>query len=263
VNSELIGLALEAGGVKGFSHIATLKVFEMCNAKVDVIAGSSAGAIVGALYSLYGDADQVYDEFSKNVISFLKGKAIKSSVPMFEFVMRKALITLDDYYEFFKALFGKTKFSELRTKLIVVAFDCEEYQSVVIDEGFIVDAVLASCTVPGVFEPTYIGGSKVLDGGVLSPLPTEELKELGADKIVASIFEEEIPDYQTQFELLSTIDTIKGREILEEELKLADFVFSYPVEVEWSEFEKHEQVYTDAMKVAMDRRDQFENFIRR
>lgn len=259
----MIGLALEAGGVKGFSHIATLKILDAYDVKLDMIAGSSAGAIVGALYAMYGDADKVYEVFSTNVVSFMKDKSLKSSVPIFELVIKKALISLDDYYQFFKAIFGRTKFSDLKTKLVVVTFDCESRESIVIDEGFLVDAVLASCTVPGVFEPTYLCGVKVLDGGVLSPLPTEELNERGIDKIIASMFSEEIPDYQTQFDLLSTLDSIKNQEILRQERQLADFVFDYDVQAEWSEFEKYESVYNDALRIAMDRRDEFENFLGR
>ncbi len=260
---RLVGLALEAGGVKGFTHIATLKLLDMYDVRLNMIAGSSAGAIVGALYAMYGDADKVYEEFSTNVVSFMKDKSLKSSVPMFELVIKKALISLDDYYQFFKALFGRIKFSQLKTKLVVVAFDCENRESMVIDEGFLVDAVLASCTVPGVFEPTYLCGTKVLDGGVLSPLPTEELRKRGMDRIIASLFEEEIPDYQTQFGLLSTLDSIKNQEILRQEMQIADFVFDYPVQAEWSEFERYESIYNEALKIAMDRRDEFENFIRR
>ncbi|HQO05505.1 MAG TPA: patatin-like phospholipase family protein, partial [Fervidobacterium sp.] len=86
----MVGLALEAGGVKGFTHIATLKLLDMYDVRLNMIAGSSAGAIVGALYAMYGDADKVYEEFSTNVVSFMKDKSLKSSVPMFELVIKKA-----------------------------------------------------------------------------------------------------------------------------------------------------------------------------
>ncbi|WP_241685545.1 patatin-like phospholipase family protein [Fervidobacterium changbaicum] len=260
----MIGLALQAGGVKGFSHIATLKVFEECKTKPDIISGSSAGAIVGALYALHNDSDVVYKAFSDAVRKFLKKQKSKPEPIMnFEMVIKESLYSLDEYYQFFKALFGKRKFSELKTKLLVVAFDIESWKSFIIDEGYVVDAVLASCTVPGVFEPTYIAGVRMLDGGVLSPVPTFELKQYGVDKIVASIFKESVPSYTTHMELMLTIDAIKESYIIQHELSIADFVFSYPVNVNWQDFNKYAEVYENALNVARRVKDEFENFIRR
>jgi Predicted esterase of the alpha-beta hydrolase superfamily len=73
----MVGLALQAGGVKGFSHIATLKVFEECNVKPDVISGSSAGSIVGALYALHGSSEIAYKVFAETVRKFLKKQRTK------------------------------------------------------------------------------------------------------------------------------------------------------------------------------------------
>jgi Predicted esterase of the alpha-beta hydrolase superfamily len=178
-------------------------------------------------------------------------------------VIKDALYSLDEFYQFFKEMFGKKKFSEIKTKLLVVAFDIETWKSFVIDEGYLVDAVLASCTVPGVFEPTYIAGVRMLDGGVLSPIPTFELKDYGADTIVASAFEELIPPYATHMELMLTVDAVKESYIVQNELSEADFTFFYPISVNWQDFAKYEEVYKNALIVARRVKDEFENFIRR
>jgi len=260
----MFGLALQAGGVKGFSHIATLKVFEECNVKPDVISGSSAGSIVGALYALHGSSEIAYKVFAETVRKFLKKQRTKPEPIMnLEMVIKDALYSLDEFYQFFKEMFGKKKFSELKTKLLVVAFDIETWKSFVIDEGYLVDAVLASCTVPGVFEPTYIAGVRMLDGGVLSPIPTFELKDYGADTIVASAFEELIPPYATHMELMLTVDAVKESYIVQNELSEADFTFFYPISVNWQDFAKYEEVYKNALIVARRVKDEFENFIRR
>lgn len=260
----MIGVALEAGGVKGFVHIATLKLFDLCNTKPDVIAGSSFGSIVGTLYSMFQDADKVYSILSENIEYFLRTNNIsKPKFTNLELVIKESLFTLDEYYEFFKRLYGRIKFSDLKIPVLVVAFDYENMRSFVIEEGYLVDAVLASCTVPGVFEPTYIAGSKMLDGGVLSPLPTTELKEYGADKIVASIFVEPKKNYNTQMELMLYIDSLKGDMILQKEEEEANFVISYPIDVDWTEFQKYKQIFSLGVNVAMKRRDEFEDFLRR
>jgi len=260
----MIGVALEAGGVKGFVHIATLKLFDVYNQKPDIVGGSSFGSIVGTLYSIYQDADKVYAVLSENTEYFLKNNNFSpSKFTNLELVVKESLFTLDEYYKFFKRLYGRTKFSDLKIPVLVVVFDLENMSSMVINEGYIVDAVLASCTVPGVFEPTFIAGSKMLDGGVLSPLPTTELKEYGADKIVASIFVEPKKSYNTQMELMLYIDSLKGEMILQKEVENSDFVISYPIEVDWTEFRKYREIFNLGMNVAMKRRDEFENFLRR
>ncbi len=260
----MIGLALEAGGVKGFSHIATLKLFELCGKKPDIISGSSFGSIVGTLYALYQDSEKVYGVLSENITNFLKKKKISNSKFFsFELILVESLIDLDDYYDFFKSLYGRTKFSDLKIPVDVVAFDMENLESIVINEGFLVDAVLASCTVPGVFEPTYIAGTKMLDGGILSPVPVIELKSQGVEKVVASIFEEPKKLYNTRMELMLYIDSVKGDIILQREIETADFVISYPISVQWNEVEKYGEVYNNALKIIYNRRDEFENFIGR
>ncbi|MGQ9856773.1 MAG: patatin-like phospholipase family protein [Fervidobacterium sp.] len=261
----MLGIALQAGGVKGFSHIATLKVFEECSVVPDIISGSSAGSIVGGLYAVHQDAEAVYSVFSKTVKKFLRKQKTKPEPIMnFEMTIKESLYSVDEYYEFFKELFGKTKFSELKTKLLVIAFDLSEMKSITIDEGFLVDAVLASCTVPGVFEPTHLAGSKMLDGGVLSPVPAKELKDCGVDKVVASIFDEEIPTYKTYADLMLAVDWLKERAIVNKELDYyVDFCFRYPISVSWKDFDKCEKVYSDALKIARGVKDEFQDFIGR
>ncbi|ABS60139.1 MULTISPECIES: patatin-like phospholipase family protein [Fervidobacterium] len=260
----MIGLALEAGGVKGFSHIATLKLFELCGKKPDIISGSSFGSIVGTLYALYQDSEKVYGVLAENITNFLKRKKFSNfKFFNFELILVESLVDLDDYYDFFKSLYGRAKFSDLKIPVDVVAFDMENLESIVINEGFLVDAVLASCTVPGVFEPTYIAGTKMLDGGVLSPVPVIELRNKGVERVVASIFEEPKNSYNTHMELMLYIDSIKGDIILQREIETADFVISYPISVQWTELEKYREVYNNALKIIYNRRDEFENFIGR
>ncbi len=257
-----LGLALQAGGVRGFSHIAVLELLEQYRAVPEIIAGSSIGAVVSALYCIYEDSKAVYQILSKNVRAFLN-KSIQS-YPFAEVRMlfRENLIELDEYYRFFREMFGKRRFSELNRKLLVVSFDLSERRSLVIEEGFIVDAVLASCTVPGFFQPTFLGGSKQLDGGILSPLPVSELREHGAEFVIASAFEAEKTSIQTYEELLAQLDSLREKEIVEFEIGKADYAFVFPVKAEWMEFNKYRSIYEDAKKYLEGRKVDFENFLR-
>lgn len=240
-----------------------LELLEKYKISPDVISGSSIGAVVGALYCIYGDSKTVYRILLENVREFLS-KGVKP-YPFAEVRMLFAenLIDLDEYYKFFRRMFGKKRFSELNRKLLVVSFDLSERRSLIIEEGFIVDAVLASCTVPGFFQPTFLGGSRQLDGGILSPLPVSELKERGTEFVVASAFEVKKSSLHTFEDLLTLFDSLREKEIVESELSKADYAFVFPVKVEWAEFDKHLFVYENAKRYLDGRKQDFENFVRR
>lgn len=254
-----IGLSLAAGGVKGFTHIATLKFLEENDIKIDIITGSSAGAIVAALYALYLDSQIVYEKFSEAVELHLpKFKKYLNKLEKSNFwsIIQRALVPVDDYYPFFKYLFGKKKFSDLKIQTGIVTFDAFEGKSFLITEGFLVDAVMASSSVPGVFTSLWIAGTQNTDGGVLSPTPVKETKEMGADFIIASTFERR-PNYfpKDQLELMYYIDLWKEIEIEYIDLESANVVIYYRVPYEWFEFNKYQEIYKSALDYNSERRD--------
>ncbi len=257
-----IGLVLEAGGVKGFCHIATLKIMEEHQVSADIVVGSSAGSIIGALYSLGYNSEKIFKMLSSVVEKNYK-KFVNKDLKTYDLIFKASLLQPEDIYPFFKELFGKKKFSDLKIKFAAITFSVDSLESEIIDEGYLVDAIYASSSVPGVFGPLWLGGSKVLDGGVLSPVPVKEAKGLGAEIVLSSVFKGEKRTYSDQYSLLLYLDSIKELMIKRESLELSDFAFEYKVRVSWNEFEKYNVVYTDALKDAEDRRDDFEDFIRR
>lgn len=108
-----LGLALQAGGARGFSHIAVLELLEQYGTVPEIIAGASIGAVIGALYCIYEDSKTVYRILSENVRVFLN-KSIQSN-PFAEvrMIFSENLIELDEYYRFFRGMFGKKRFSNL------------------------------------------------------------------------------------------------------------------------------------------------------
>ncbi|ODN30703.1 hypothetical protein A4H02_03990 [Fervidobacterium thailandense] len=262
-------MALQAGGVRGFSHIAVLEFLEHYGIAPEILAGSSIGAVVGALYCIYEDAKTVYQVLSENIRLALNsggrkgGRVYPGPFTEVRMLFSENLFSLDDYYVFFRRMFGRRRFSELKRKLLVVSFDLAARESLVIDEGFLVDAVLASCTVPGFFEPPFLGGSKQLDGGVLSPLPVTELKRFGVEIVVASAFEVERTSPKTFEDLLELLDALREKEILENEIRQSDYAFVFPLRVEWMEFDKYRVVYENAKNYLAGRKHEFEDFLRR
>ncbi|MBO8167510.1 MAG: patatin-like phospholipase family protein [Kosmotoga sp.] len=261
------GLVLAAGGVKGFAHIAVLRLLQEENIDIDIVTGSSAGAIVAALYALYKDWEKVLEEFSAAVddqLPAMKKYLKKIEGPNIWSIIYRSLISLEEYYPFFRILFGKKRFSDCKIPLGVVVFDTVSLESMLITEGYLVEAVMASSSVPGVFNPVWLGGTQTLDGGVLRPVPVDEARTLGADYVIASNFEKETPKKpQDQMELLLFLDAWKERYIKSKELEKADIVFNHRINYPWYAFEKYREIFEESWFVLCKRRERNEIVFRR
>jgi len=241
-----IGLALEAGGVKGVAHIALLEKLEGMD--IEIVTGSSIGAVIGALFALFGDSKTVKKKFFSTLKKYLpvfRDTIRKSETPWFS-LFQKSLVKVEEIYPFFKDLFDRKRFSDCKKKLGVVVFDPVEEESILVTEGFLIDAVLASSSVPGFFEPFWLGGAPSLDGGVLCPVPVREARTLGADFVIASVFEDNIPPPTDHVDMLFKLADWKGKLLKEEDMKLADCVITHRVSFDWTDFENYREVYKEA-----------------
>jgi len=169
-----IGLALGAGGAKGLAHIGVLQVLKQENIQVDMVAGSSMGAIVGAAYAAGVDVDLLV----KLVCHLNQSLFVDINVPKMGLLKGKRAEGLIELLTH-----GKS-FSELSIPLAVVATDIEKGERVVFTEGDLVQAVRASMSIPGVFNPVRYQGRLLVDGAVTERLPVYALKEMGADFII-------------------------------------------------------------------------------
>jgi len=171
-----IGLALSGGGARGFSHVGALQVFAENGITFDLIAGTSAGSIIGGALAAGLNADQITE--LANSISFTK--VLGPTLPLRGVVSNAPLGRL------IKKNFPVTRFEDLEIPLATVAFDLGLGEKVVSTSGDLITAIRASCAVPGVFTPVRDElGRTLVDGGVVSPLPTEVAREMGADIVIA------------------------------------------------------------------------------
>lgn len=169
------GLALGGGGAKGFAHLGVLKVLDELGFKPDVISGTSAGALVGALYS---NGHSPLEIFSlKNDFDFMK-------VMRFDFQL-DGLSSLNGFRTALKRHLDGLTFKDLKIKFLAVATNLRTGKETVFSEGNVIDAVCASCSAPGVFNPTRIGNELFIDGSITSPVPVNALKDFGAEKILS------------------------------------------------------------------------------
>jgi NTE family protein len=174
-----VGLALGGGAARGLAHIGVLEVLEKEGIPVDMIAGTSAGAAIGALYAQGNSAGaikaQALDLNWKRLASlvdlalpktgFIQGKKIKNQL--------KSVIG------------GDIKFSDLRILFACVATDIRTGEEVVISQGAVLDGIRASISIPAIFTLVKREGRYLVDGGLANPVPVSVLKNWGADFIIA------------------------------------------------------------------------------
>ena len=170
-----IGLALGGGAAKGFAHIGAIKMLEASGLRIDVVAGTSAGSVVGALYAggmtPYQLQTQAFalDETRIRDVSLFAGGLVKGQ-------------KLQDYVN---ALLAQKPMQDFRKPFAAVATELDSGRRTAFVRGNAGQAVRASSSIPGVFEPALIRGRRYVDGGVVSPVPVDAARELGADFVIA------------------------------------------------------------------------------
>ncbi|MDH5822650.1 patatin-like phospholipase family protein [Luteimonas sp. RD2P54] len=211
-----IGLALGGGAAKGFAHIGVIKMLEANGIEPAVVAGTSAGSVVGALYA--GGMDPfalqehavALDEASIRDVRLFSGGLIQG---------RK----LQDHVN---AQLGARPIERLQRPFAAVATRLDSGARVVFTRGNTGQAVRASSSVPGVFEPAVIGGHSYVDGGIVSPVPVDAARQLGADLVIAVDISNKATGSAPQ-DMLGIVNqsiAIMGQRLGAEELARADVV---------------------------------------
>jgi NTE family protein len=160
-----IGLALSGGGARGFAHIGVLKALEEMNVKVDRIAGTSAGSIVGALYA-HGYKPQ-------EILTILSGMGILNSVrPAWSWT---GFLSLDGFKDVLKKYLHENSFESLKLPLTIAATEIRLGKVVYFSEGELITPIIASSSIPAVFNPVSYQGNVYIDGGIMDNLPARPL----------------------------------------------------------------------------------------
>ncbi|HET7089278.1 MAG TPA: patatin-like phospholipase family protein [Anaerolineae bacterium] len=182
IGRRTVGLVMSSGGAKGIAHVGVLKALKGADVPIDLVAGSSAGSLFGAMFCAGKSIDEII-AFAKELkkIIQLRGGLWDVAIPPISGLIhgRKTAHFLD------KALGGKT-FDDLRIPLYIVAADITVGEQVVFNWGPVSDAVRASIGIPGIFAPWPWNGRYLVDGGVVNPVPISVLREHGADRVIVS-----------------------------------------------------------------------------
>ncbi|WP_193214662.1 patatin-like phospholipase family protein [Luteolibacter marinus] len=161
-----LGLALSSGGARGLAHVGVLQVLEENHIEVHAIAGSSMGAYIGALWAA-GFSGRALEELAAEMHD--RRQLWKLADPIFP-PMKGLFHGLKARAHLERSL-GDLTFEELERQLFAVAVDIDTKERLILRRGRIVDAVHASCAMPGVIAPVTIDGHRCVDGGVIEPVP--------------------------------------------------------------------------------------------
>ena len=201
-----VGLVLSGGGARGLAHIGVLKAIEQAGVKIDYIAGTSTGAIVGALYASGYTASQldlmfkqvdfstlIQDQVPRRAKTFNeKDESIKYALTLpfdgFEISFPTGLSNGQNIYNLFSKLTSHvnhlTDFSKLPIPFLCVATNAENGEMVLLENGYLPRAVSASGALPTLFNPVVINDMILIDGGIVNNYPIKELKAKGVDVII-------------------------------------------------------------------------------
>ena len=175
-----VGLVLSGGGAKGLAHIGVIKCLEKNNIPIDIITGSSAGAIIGGIYasgtSIKNIEEIVFDLGYKEVGRLLFDPQKLSY----------GLIKGDKITKFIYDVLTEKMIEKFPTKFGCVTVDITKGRRIVITKGDAAEAIRASMSVPVIFKPVIYKKLFLVDGGVIDPLPVQPAKDLGANVIIAS-----------------------------------------------------------------------------
>ncbi|NID16496.1 patatin-like phospholipase family protein [Luteibacter yeojuensis] len=211
-----IGLALGGGAAKGFAHIGVIKMLEASGIHPDAVSGTSAGSVVGALYASGMDA------FALQERAFALDEASIRDVRLFS----GGLVQGQKLQDYVNERVKGAPIEKLRMPFAAVATELENGERAVFVRGNTGQAVRASSSIPGVFEPVDIAGKHFVDGGVVSPVPVDAVRRLGADIVIAVDISAR-PNGSNPDSMVGIVGqsiTIMGRKLAEQELERADIV---------------------------------------
>ncbi|MDA7641521.1 patatin-like phospholipase family protein [Candidatus Marinimicrobia bacterium] len=269
-----IGVALGGGGARGACHIGVLKSLERRGIIPDIISGTSAGSMIGAMYASHASADIVEEKYTEHVngedfkdlgFRYIPNnekddsvfsqvfKQIKNQYILMVSSTRKSLVKNERLAKAANNLFESNQFDDLKIPLIVTATDLISGKPMLYKAGNVVDAVVKSSSIPGFVEPTYIDNRMLLDGGIVFPTPVPplvgECDFIIAVNISKAFNTSEEPD--NIFEITNRARDISTLHLNSYLLKQSDFVISPEhKDVHWSAFDRTDEFIENGYNAA-------------
>ncbi len=175
-----VGLALGTGAALGHATIGVLKVFKREGIPVDMIAGTSMGSLIAGCYAAGYEPEEIEDMAVRIDKSWVYENLFWDLT-----VLRSGIFQGEMLLRFIRTYIGSREFSDMDIPFACVAADIETGEEVVLKSGRVAEAIRASCGLPIIFVPMHLNGRYLVDGGLVNPVPTRVLADLGADILIA------------------------------------------------------------------------------
>src|SRR5882672_8918960 len=216
-----IGVALGGGGARGLAHIGVLKVLEEEDIPVHAMAGTSVGALIGALYAA-GVSTTEMEEMSQEI--GWSSLTNYSRFSLFRMIVAEQQLSSKNMELYLEKHINGRRFDELKIPFVCAATDLQTGERVVFREGPVALAARASATIPGLFEPVVFRHRYLVDGGLVSNIPTDLVQHMGADVILAVDVTADFSRFQPRniFATLNQAIYIQSESMSKEELARAD-----------------------------------------
>jgi NTE family protein len=288
-----IGLALGGGGARGLAHLGVLCALERGGINVDLLAGTSMGALVASLYALSPKCDSVVERFQR----YLESKEFKKTNPEFlhfhnreeapryegifqrfasfikkgifysQSLTKRAPISEENFSQNINFLLEDVEIQQTQIPLAIIALDLKSANEVVMREGPLRTAVKASCAIPGILPPVKVGDRELVDGGWIDRVPVRPAREMGADLVIAVDVAEvldETEDYSTGLGIALRTNDISRCALSRMQLKEADVVISPDVSgIHWSDFGHLEDCLRAGEQATREKLDEIKSLVRR
>jgi NTE family protein len=262
---EKVGLALGGGGVRGFAHIGVLNVLEEEGIGIDLIVGTSAGALIGGAYAsgqspreiqakiaAYLQSPEFNDStiksigltFSREEKSFFKKAQtfVMNRVMFVQAFFKPSILPPHDFQSLINYFLPEIDIRETRIPFRVVSTDLITGKKIVFYEGPLRQAVLASCSVPGAVAPVSQGEWLLADGGIISLVPVQATREAGADVVIAVMVDRDLQtniSIETAKDVLFRAGEITANALEASELASADVIIRPQVgNLHWMDFSR-------------------------
>ena len=218
-----IGLALGGGAARGFAHVGVIQVLEEAGLQPQLVTGTSAGSLVAALYA----SGKTSQELRRVAETMEEAEITDWMMP----ILNRGALRGEALARYVNSQVGGKSIEQMRIPLGIVATDLRTGEAVTFRRGNTGSAVRASSAVPAVFQPVRIGDHEYVDGGLVSPVPVKQAREMGANFVIAvdiSSDPEGNPAGDT-FQILMQTFAIMGKSINTLALREAEFVVRPPL----------------------------------
>ncbi|HSR11732.1 MAG TPA: patatin-like phospholipase family protein, partial [Thermodesulfobacteriota bacterium] len=248
-----MGVALGGGGARGLAHLGVLCALEREGIPIDLLAGSSMGALVGAVYALDPRAAPAVEHFRRYLGSkefqrsnpeflhehdhgakpFLEGifhrfaTFIKKGYFYSQSLTKSAPVSEEGFAENINFLIEPVDIESTRIPLVVTALDLKTGKEVVLQQGPLRKAVSASCAIPGILPPVLFNEWQLVDGGMIDQVPVSPLRNMGADLVIGVDVADDLStdrDFETGFDIVLRTYDICQRALSEYQIREADVV---------------------------------------